>query len=398
LAFLADQLGGASGGGRFVTQYLRHLLKDPDGLAHLEHLLLVVTRDEPIHVLDPLPANVRVLQRRFPSRLRGTRIASLYGSVLPAADVFHGPFYYAFPGHRARTVVTFHDLSPFDARFHPAQRRVTIESIQASVRRADALVCDSDSIAAECRTRWPEAAAKVVRIYPGAEPLTPEPGEQRAEHRPAPYLLAVGTIEPRKNVDVLLDAYERLRVELQDEAPALILAGRAGWMCTSACQRLRTLQARGYARWLEDAADEQLASLYAEASLFTYLSVYEGFGYPPFEAAFAGVPMVLTNQSSVGEIWRGHARCVDPLNVAEIVAAWKWALGLGAVERAEVVTRQRARAAEFSWDRCIQAHVDLYWRLAGESLSREGDLARRDTSPRSGTETARSGAHDAVNA
>ena len=117
-------------------------------------------------------------------------------------------------------------------------------------------------------------------------------------------------------------------------------------------------------RWLNNASDDQLAEYYRQASVFTYLSVYEGFGYPPFEAAFAHIPMVLSNMSAVGEIWKGHARCVDPTDVREILAGWRWAYGLGPAERQNVADRQIAHARCFSWERCVTAYLDVYERLS----------------------------------
>jgi glycosyltransferase involved in cell wall biosynthesis len=103
-----------------------------------------------------------------------------------------------------------------------------------------------------------------------------------------------------------------------------------------------------------------LAEAYAKAGVFTYLSLSEGFGYPPFEAAYARCPMVLSSASSVGEIWSGHARCVDPLDVEGIVAAWKWALSLGGAEREAVVAGQERRAREFTWTRAVNEYL-AFW-------------------------------------
>ena len=111
----------------------------------------------------------------------------------------------------------------------------------------------------------------------------------------------------------------------------------------------------------------------ARQESFTFLSLSEGFGYPPFEAAFARCPMVLSNASSVGEIWSGHAKCVDPHDVEGIVAAWKWALELTPAQREAVVATQERRAREFTWSRAIHEYIAFWNRL----VSKEGAAAER---------------------
>jgi len=367
LTFLADQLGAGAGGGRFTTGFLQSLLADAGALQQVERLSILVTQRESVVSLGSLPDKVRVLRRPFPSRLRQTILAGAFGRTLPRSDVVHGPFYYMFPGQAARSVVTLHDLSMFDERFHPSEKRQSqIVSITASVFRADAVICDSDAILAECLRHWPGVAGKFTRVYLGTAAVSNRGPASSWQHgmTARPYILTVGTIEPRKNYEGLLTAYEALLNELGDVAPDFVVAGRAGWMCESSVHKLATLEASGRVHWFRGATDEQLACLYEGAEVFTYLSVYEGFGYPPFEAACTGIPMVLSNLSSVGEIWRDHACCVDPTNVAEIVNAWRWALNLDKGERAAVVERQAKRATEFSWRRCVQSYLDLYERLA----------------------------------
>ena len=262
----------------------------------------------------------------------------------------------------------------FDERFHPADRRdEQIATLTASVNRANVVVTDSDAVLAECRERWPNVSGKFTRIYLGTGPV-PKDGQGSAVEpagQQRPYILTVGTIEPRKNYDAVFTAYEALVNELGDRAPDLVVAGRAGWMSQTTIDRLFTLVHTGRVHWLRDVSDGQLSGLYERAQVFTYLSLYEGFGYPPFEAAYAGTPMVLSSRSSIGEIWRDHACCVDPTDPAEIVRAWQWALSLNEEMRTAVLQRQARRAAEFSWKRCVQSYLDLYEELAHDSRREE---------------------------
>jgi glycosyltransferase involved in cell wall biosynthesis len=287
------------------------------------------------------------------------------GRLFPAADVAHGTFFYVFPHQGRRDAITLHDASFLDESFHPSEHiREMTRSIGSQIARCAAIACDSRAILSEVRERWPGAARKCRTIYPGAGWLA-EPSRPRRDGAPGPaYILAVGTIEPRKNYALLLDAYEVLRSDLGARTPGLVIVGRPGWMQEDVCGRIEALAERGAVRWVKDAADPELAGWYENASVFSYLSLYEGFGYPPFEAALAGVPMVVSAASSIGEIWSGHACCVRPTDVRGIADAWKWAIGLGPAERRAVVERQRARAGEFSWKRCVTEYLGLYRELA----------------------------------
>lgn len=363
VSFLVDQLCEGAGGGRFTTGFLRTLLNTPGCLGRIDQLFLVRTMNEHTQCLGALPPNVHVITRRFPSRLRGTLAASLFARFLPRTRVAHGPFYYIFPGQSKQEIVTLHDLSFHNPDFHSCKSSLArLRTVKQALMRCTAIVCTSDAILRECQERYPATAHKTIRIYDGVTPLrvTHDISSVMSIPNNRPCILAVGTIEPRKNYDVLLNAYEHLLSQDQVQHPVLIIVGRGGWMCESTLRRIESLEKRGQVYWRQSATDDELAGWYGRADVFTYLSLYEGFGYPPFEAAFANAPMVLSNRSSVGEIWDGYARCIDPTDIDAIVTGWRWALGLSSIERETVALRQRHRAETFTWERCVTEYIDLY--------------------------------------
>lgn len=345
------------------------MLSDPSILGQFDRVDIVASQNEPVESLGPLPPGVSIVKRRFPARLRLTPFAAVFGYGLPAVDVAFGPFYYAFPSRAEARVVTVHDLSFFNSQFHPlAKSQKTTAEVTRIVNECDGVVCISEATLREFRAQWPHLAHKAVMIYNGVSAddipsASTSPVRDRS-------ILAVGTIEPRKNYPTLLDAFERWVREEGDRAPMLTILGNRGWMSESVEQRLMSLQAAGTCRWLRNASDEDLADAYSRAGVFTYLSLYEGFGYPPFEAALARCPMVLSSKSSVGEIWSGHARCVDPMKTEDIIAAWKWALSLDDRERAVVVKKQETRAREFTWSRTVQEYASFWKRV----VRRDGTL------------------------
>ncbi len=359
IAIQGDQLSSPTGGGRFIRGFLRTLFSEfPD---QIDRAYVLVTQNESIACLGKLPPNVTLLKQRFPCQLRYTPLARLFGYTLPSIDVAFGPFYHVFPSSRAKIRgITLHDMSYFDARYHPQNMTVRNEKalMTRTVQLCNSVVCISNATLREFQDKWPQLAHKAVMIYNGVSAeetrsSTPRPSPQNS-------ILAVGTIEPRKNYSTLLDAYEQLLGEQGDAAPLLNIVGGMGWLSDDVVRHIMALQTTGKCKWLQNISDAQLVDAYNHAGVFTYLSLCEGFGYPPFEAAFAGCPMVLGNASSVGEIWSQHATCVDPLDVDAIVAAWKWALGLSPSQRETVAAVQKKRAQEFTWKRTVEQYV-AHW-------------------------------------
>jgi glycosyltransferase involved in cell wall biosynthesis len=362
LSIQADQLSSSAGGGRFIRGLLSALFLEPGILDHFEQVYIVTTQNESVACLGPLPPRVSVVKRRFPSRLRQTLLERLFGYTLPVVDVTYGPFYHVFPSHSRARIVTIHDLSCFNDQYHPQDKaHKTISQITRMVHDCDGVVCISDTTLREFKTRWPYLAHKAVMIYNGVAPVSNQLNDSREVRERDHSIVAVGTIEPRKNYPIILDAFERLVYELGDDAPLLILVGNKGWMCDEVVPRISALQASGKCRWLQNASDEELSQVYNTAGVFTYLSLYEGFGYPPFEAAFAGCPMVLSNASSIGEIWSQSATCVDPMDIEGIVSGWKWALSLSTSQRETVADNQARRAKEFTWGRAVHQYL-MFWK------------------------------------
>jgi len=365
LSFLADGLRTGAGEGRFTQGLLHALVSTPLALDRIDRMHVVATADESLSFLDPVPPKVTLLRRRFPTRLRHTWLAQWMCRTLPNMDVAHGPVYYVFPFQARNTLITLHDLSFLNKAFHAesgrAYRNQTMPMVLANCQ---AVVCTSDTGMEEVCRVWPDVCHKCIRIYDGVAPILNSCKSVWTPDRHRPYILAVGTLEPRKNYDRLMDAYTAWLDEDGERTPDLVIVGRQGWLCDAIIMRLNTLIQTGKVRWLNNATDCQLEQCYRQANIFTYLSVYEGFGYPPFEAAFARIPMVLSRMSAVGEIWQRYARCVDPTDVREILAGWRWAYGLTSEERQNVADIQFARAIYFSWERCVTAYLNLYERLA----------------------------------
>lgn len=249
---------------------------------------------------------------------------------------------------RCPTAITVHDLVPFVVPELAEARAARIEraTIRPALARAAALVCDSDATRRDLVARFPRTEAKALTVPLAADPAFAEPvAEPGHPTLDRPYVLAVGTIEPRKNLDRLVHAWNAVPDAVRGEH-VLALVGPVGWDATPI---LRTLEGSG-ARLLGRVSDAELRALYAGATAFAYPSLYEGFGLPPLEAMAAGAPVLTSAISSIPEVTGDAALLVDPSSVEAIAGALSRLLAEPEL-RERLAARGRERAAAFSWER-----------------------------------------------
>ncbi len=271
------------------------------------------------------------------------------------------------PDFRGIKVVTFSDLSAFHfPDCHPRGRVLALrESMELACDRADAIVTIS-AFSKRCiveHFEYPEERIFVTSLAASGDfrPMNRDEATPVLERRRLwfkRYSLFVGTVEPRKNLDFLLDVYENLPAGLRDEFP-LVVCGDEGWQSERTHTRLRAAETQGWARYFNFVPQEELPFLMAGAAAFLFPSLYEGFGLPPLEAMQSGVPVVTSNRASLPEVVGDAGVLLDPGDSD----AWHEAIrerlenpnGQG-----ERVHRGLARAALFSWDRCATETVAAY--------------------------------------
>lgn len=280
--------------------------------------------------------------------------------------LYHSPNYY-LPPFAGRSVATFHDLSPFTwAHCHaPQLARYLQKELKATLVRADALITDSEYTRRELAEyfSWPIERIHTVPLASSAD-FHPRSSESMrdtlARHglEPGGYSLFVGTIEPRKNIDTLLDAYSRLPMAVRTRWP-LILTGYHGWRNDAIHARLETARREGWARYLGFVPSEDLPLLFAGARLFAFPSLYEGFGLPVLEAMSSGVPVVCSNSSSLPEVAGNAALMCAPMDVDTLTTHLQQGLEDEAWRRC-AVEQGLQHAAGFSWERCAQETIQVY--------------------------------------
>ena len=284
--------------------------------------------------------------------------------------IFHGPGFYLpkFSGH---SVATFHDLSIFTwAHCHPPERvRFMQRELKLTIKRASLLITDSEYTRQEIASYFGYPLDK-IRTVPLACSSDFHPRDAietnsilnkfGLEHDG--YTLFAGTIEPRKNIESLLDAYNVLPDTLRFRWP-LVLAGYQGWQSEKLHERIESAVTAGWARYLDYVANDDLPILFAGARLFVFPSHYEGFGLPVLEAMASGVPVVCSNSSSLPEVAGGAALMCDALDVKKLTQLI--VLGLEDESwRVEAVAKGLAQSSKFSWERCAKETIAVYSELA----------------------------------
>jgi glycosyltransferase involved in cell wall biosynthesis len=265
-------------------------------------------------------------------------------------------------------VVTVHDLAfeRFPDLFPRTWRLMYRLGLRAAVRRADAIVTPSRSTAEDLvsRTRVDPGRLHVVPLASSLEPGTREPAEVLARLKvPAPYVLSVGTLEPRKNLVRLVRAYRR--VAGSGLPHALVLAGPLGWRHEPLLREI-ALPGPGRVVLTGPLPAEDLDALYRGAAAFAYPSLYEGFGLPVIEAMARGVPTVASTSSSLPEVAGDAAIGVDPRSVSQIADALGRVLGDEPLAR-DLGRRGRARAERFSWDETARLTLEVYEGVLGKT-------------------------------
>ncbi|WP_161864692.1 glycosyltransferase family 4 protein [Pseudomonas yangonensis] len=280
--------------------------------------------------------------------------------------VYHEPNF-ILKRHRGPCVATIHDLSFIRyPQHHPAKRVAWLSSqLPATLARADALITDSEYVRRELLEHYRVAPEKVRTIHLGAashyQPRSAEATRetlQRLGLEHGRYLLFVGTLEPRKGVDTLLDAWQALPGEVQREYP-LVLAGASGWKNIELHRQIERLVAKNGLRHLNFVPAAELPLLYAGAALFLYPSRYEGFGLPVLEAMQSGVPVICTADTSMAEITGDSALLVNAGDSATLRELLLQTLSDEPL-RQRLASEGLKRAQVFSWQRCAEQTLGVY--------------------------------------
>ena len=370
VALHVDQLFFAAPGG--IGTYIRNLVpalvqQDPSMQLTLFHARFpspeAPERWMRDHRVEELPGSIKTLYPRWDATGRPALPASLR-----TLDLVHATNPVAIPpaGDGQGLVVTVHDLAfeRYPSLFPRPWRVLYRLGLRAAVGRADAILTPSRNTAEDVlsRTKVDPRKLHVVPLAASLPSADVDVGEVLARLKVrSPYVLFVGTIEPRKNLVRLVRAYRR--VAATGVPHALVLAGPLGWHHESLMREL-ALEGPGEIVMTGSLAPDELDAVYRAADVFVYPSLYEGFGLPVVEAMSRGLPIVASNTSSVPEVSGDAALGVNPRSVREIAAALETLCT--DVDLAEkLAARGRARAERFSWDETARLTLGVYEQVVG---------------------------------
>ncbi len=362
--------GDLTGIGHYVRQLARHLLRlDEEN----EYILFFDERAKQGTIGEILGghrnATAKILPfSRFKKILPYAYSHRLVASAIQksGADVYHGTTGSLPMGYRGRSVVTVHDLAIY---LHPEwfpsgqffSRRFVVP---ASVQRAAKVIAPSHSTKRDLQKLFAVPSEKIAVVHEGVEPPSPDSWEEDPAFK-HPYILFLGTVEPRKNVDGLVQAYRSLieRFPKLIAETDLVIAGGRGWKSEKTFATIREANrvfGSERIRVLGYVPEEKKNSLIAKAKVFVFPSRYEGFGLPVLEAMNMGVPVVTSASSSLPEIaGRGAALLVDPDAHVELTRAIKHLLE-DERKRSELGRRGLERSTEFRWEKTAGETLEIY--------------------------------------
>jgi glycosyltransferase involved in cell wall biosynthesis len=360
---------GRAGLGRYAENLARALIaKDSERFA----LFFNHSRDaNPLTGLDKIP--MRTVRAGYkPWRMAvwlGQLVGLGFDRLLPDADLYHATEHLLMPLRRVPTVLTVHDLifRLFPQYHKPLNYRYLNAAMPLYCRRASGSIAVSQGTKNDLVRLYNIDPSKISVVHEAAAPhFTPAASEHVAQVRtryrlPDHYLLHVGTIEPRKNLSLLLDALQRL--QNAGENIHLVLVGNKGWLYQGFFERMEELGIEGAVQLLGYVPDADLPAIYSGARLVVVPSLYEGFGLPVLEAMACGVPVTCSQVSSLPEVGGDAVRYFDATDAAAmadtILTVWR-----DQDLRHEMSQQGLDHAGKYSWQQTANKTLSVYEKIA----------------------------------
>lgn len=364
--------------GAGIGRYTRGLVDGLSTLVSVDDITLLVAAD----AVDRLAASPPPFPtRRLPLTSRQQAILwHRLRAPLPVEwfagrmDIYHSPDYVLPPLRRARGVMTVHDLSFLQVPdcADAGLRRYLEQAVPHAVQRAARILADSHSTRHDLVTVLGVDAARIDVVYPGVssayKPVTDEALRRDVRQRyklEQPFLLSVGTLEPRKNYSRLIQAYARART--REHLPhQLVIAGGHGWLYQSIFDTVSQLDLAAHVQFLGYVDEPDLPALYSLADGFAFPSRYEGFGIPVIEAMACGTPVVTADNSSLPEAAGDAALLVAADDTDGLALAIARLLTDDAL-RTTLRQRGLSHAARFTWTAAAESLLGAYARTLEDS-------------------------------
>ena len=369
---LTPKIGGI---GRYAINLVKALLSiSAQEYPDMEFVIFTAPQTDR-SVLDGLQANPCDRFRWAKSTMLRSSVLLPVGLLLDEIDLFHGldqagiPFFFK----KGRYVVTLHDvIACFMPHTFPLKHRLVLKTAFSAIRRqADLIIVPSES--------GKEDAVRYLGVERGRIAVIPEGVEERFQPFgdsgrleavrqkygiPHEYILFVGTLQPRKNIPTLLQAFSLLLAEKPNQGLKLVIAGGKGWGQAEIFNTVKALGLGGQVCFPGYIDDEDLPDLYRGAQLFVYPSLYEGFGLPILEAMGCGVPVITSHTSAMPEVAGEAALLVDPQDANTLAEAMASVLDDKTL-RDDLRRKGKDRVRLFSWEAVARKTLEGYQALCG---------------------------------
>jgi glycosyltransferase involved in cell wall biosynthesis len=290
-------------------------------------------------------------------------------------DIFHSTDFVLPPIRQGRTILTVHDLTfmRLPECAEAGLRAYLNKVVPRSIERADLVLADSQSTKNDLIELMGVSPDKIEVVYAGVErrfrPMEGQVALQRVKKRYGldfPFILSLGTLEPRKNFNRLLEAYALMGGKgqgIRDRGLKLVIAGSTGWLYDEVFARVEELGLEDKVIFPGFVADEDLPALYNLAELFVFPSLYEGFGLPPLEAMACGTPVITSDRPSLPEVVGGAGLMVEATDSQELAKAMERVL-MDEDLRGEMREKGLKQAEKFTWEAAAGKLLDVYRKLS----------------------------------
>lgn len=361
-----------------VSKYTELLINNLGEIDHDDEFIVYIgNQARPASFASAL--NFQVKASRFPTIKPPVRIGweqTLAPAVLlrDRPTLLHCPVNVVPLAAPCPTVLTIHDLGfiLFPERYKAAKRLYLNTLTRISARRATHIITDAESVRGEVIKLLNVKPAKVTAVPLGvASYFKPEPDKAKLEkfrqekQLPARFVLYLGTLEPRKNIPLLLRGFARFRHEQPEAAQdvQLVVGGAKGWFYEDIFRLVKELDLEAVTTFPGYINEQELPLWYNIAECFVYPSLYEGFGLPPLEAMACGVPVITSNTSSLPEVVGQAGLTVDPDDEQAMALALQQVL-TEPLRRQQMSEQGVEQAAKFSWRETACRTLEVYRQVA----------------------------------
>ena len=359
------------GGG--ITEYIVNLMHNIEYLDHDNEYILYVLQDLYEFCKEKLPARMRIKKIPYNNTMKDIIRRSLFSQSFwykeeekEMFDIFHSPFFYAPKFRKAKVILTVHDLRLYRyPRTYGFLRYVYLRhSVKESIQRADRIIAISqftkDEIVDTCNVE--STKIKVILEAINREAFSPQSIEnydipnEYSFLKEGRFLFSLGHIEPRKNYERLIEAFLLLKEEERNKDLKLVIAGKPLLDAGNILEKIKKSNDIYYMNYV---SRQMLLWLYHNTALFVFPSIYEGFGFPPLEAASMGSISAVSNVSSIPEVCGDAAFCFNPLNIEDICSA----ISAGLYDIELIKNKKQALEVQlnkFSWKKNASETIAVY--------------------------------------